>query len=86
MWCAAPRLHRPNLDTALIPRESAVLFRQEPVGLAMAAASAIAQTLLDEKAREGTDPFSRRDGWRFSRRQRKGVSNLNSRASRPRPS
>lgn len=53
-----------NLDTALIPRESAVLFRQEPIGLAMAAASAIAKTLLDERATEGVDPFSRRDGWR----------------------
>ena len=53
-----------NLDTALIPRESAVLFRQEPIGFALAAASAIAKTLLDERATEGVDPFSRRDGWR----------------------
>ncbi len=60
----SPSFAQANLDTALIPRESAVLFNQEPVGLAMAAASAVAQTLLDEKALEGNDPFSRRDGWR----------------------
>ncbi|GKT23860.1 acetyl/propionyl/methylcrotonyl-CoA carboxylase subunit alpha [Acidovorax sp. SUPP3334] len=52
-----------NLDTALIPREQAVLFHQEPVGLPLAAAAAVAQTLLRERATEGTDPFSRRDGW-----------------------
>ena len=52
-----------NLDTALIPREQAALFNQEPIGLAMSAAASIAQTLLTEKAQEGTDPFSRRDGW-----------------------
>ena len=60
----SPSFAQANLDTALIPRESAVLFRQEPVGLVMAAASAIAKTLLDERAAEGVDPFSRRDGWR----------------------
>ena len=60
----SPSFAQAHLDTALIPRESAVLFRQEPVGLALAAASAIAQTLLDERATEGVDPFSRRDGWR----------------------
>lgn len=60
----SPSFATANLDTALIPRESAVLFNQEPVGLVMAAASAVAQTLLDEKALEGNDPFSRRDGWR----------------------
>ncbi|MDB5886841.1 MAG: 3-methylcrotonoyl-CoA carboxylase, alpha subunit, partial [Polaromonas sp.] len=59
----SPSFAQANLDTALIPREEAVLFRQEPVGLAMAAAAAIAQTLLTEKAAEGSDPFSRRDGW-----------------------
>ncbi len=60
----SPSFANANLDTALIPRETAVLFNQEPVGLAMAAASAVAQTLLDEKVLEGNDPFSRRDGWR----------------------
>jgi len=53
-----------NLDTALIPREEAVLFQQERVGLPLAAAAAVAQTLLRERATEGADPFSRRDGWR----------------------
>ena len=55
---------RANLDTALIPREQAVLFNQQPLGLALAAAAAVAQALLNERAAEGPDPFSRRDGWR----------------------
>jgi 3-methylcrotonyl-CoA carboxylase alpha subunit len=53
-----------QLDTALIPREEAVLFKQEPIALALAVASAVAQTLLTEAAQSGADPFSRRDGWR----------------------
>ncbi|MBC7436707.1 MAG: acetyl/propionyl/methylcrotonyl-CoA carboxylase subunit alpha [Bdellovibrionales bacterium] len=53
-----------DLDTALIPREEAVLFKQEPVGLAFAAAAAVALTLLREKSLETSDPFSKRDGWR----------------------
>ena len=52
-----------NLDTALIPREEGVLFKQERIGLPMAVACAIANTLLQEKALETGDPFSRRDGW-----------------------
>lgn len=52
-----------NLDTALIQREQAVLFQQESVGLPLAAAAAVAQTLLRERASEGVDPFSRRDGF-----------------------
>ena len=52
-----------QLDTALIAREKAVLFHQEPVGLPLAAAAAVAHTLLQERASETTDPFSRRDGW-----------------------
>ncbi len=52
-----------QLDTALIPREQAVLFNREDVGLPLAAASAVAQTLLRERAAEGSDPFSRRDGF-----------------------
>ncbi|MCE1191271.1 MAG: acetyl/propionyl/methylcrotonyl-CoA carboxylase subunit alpha [Acidovorax sp.] len=52
-----------QLDTALIQREQAVLFHQEPVGLPLAAAAAVAQTLLRERASEGADPFSRRDGF-----------------------
>jgi 3-methylcrotonyl-CoA carboxylase alpha subunit len=53
-----------DLDTALIPREAAVLFHQQPVSLELAAACATAKTLLDEQALAGADPFSRRDGWR----------------------
>ena len=60
----SPSFMQANLDTALIPREQAVVFRQEPVGLALAAAASVAQTLLDERALEGADPFARRDGWR----------------------
>jgi 3-methylcrotonyl-CoA carboxylase alpha subunit len=60
----SPSFAGANLDTALIPREQAVLFHQEPVGLPLAAAAAVAQALLDEKATEAADPFSRRDGWR----------------------
>ena len=52
-----------NLDTALVERERAVLFDQEPVGLCKAVAAVVAQTLLDERALAGADPFSRRDGW-----------------------
>ena len=61
-----------QLDTALIERERAVLFHQEPVGLPLAAAAAVAHTLLAERAQETNDPFSRRDGWQshgeFTRR------------------
>ena len=53
-----------RLDTALIPRESAVLFQQDRVGTPTAVAAAVAQTLLGEHALEGADPFSRRDGFR----------------------
>jgi 3-methylcrotonyl-CoA carboxylase alpha subunit len=53
-----------DLDTALIQREQAVLFHQEPVGLPLAAAAAVAGTLLQERTMEQADPFSRRDGWR----------------------
>ncbi len=53
-----------DLDTALIPREQAVLFHRENLGLPAAAAAAVALTLLEEKAQETTDPFSKRDGWR----------------------
>ena len=52
-----------NLDTALIPREQAVLFNQERIGLPMAVACAVSQTLLRERTLETNDPFSRRDGW-----------------------
>jgi 3-methylcrotonyl-CoA carboxylase alpha subunit len=41
-----------------------VLFRQQNVGLPLAAAGAVAKTLADEAKLAGADPFSRRDGWR----------------------
>jgi 3-methylcrotonyl-CoA carboxylase alpha subunit len=53
-----------QLDTALIPREADVLFQQDRVGRALTVAAAVAQTLIAERATEGADPFSRRDGWR----------------------
>jgi 3-methylcrotonyl-CoA carboxylase alpha subunit len=52
-----------QLDTALIQRESAVLFKQDPVGLQASAAAVIADALQAEAAAQGVDPFSRRDGW-----------------------
>ena len=55
---ASPSFAEANLDTALIPREAAVLFNQEKVGLAMAAAGAVAHTLLHE--REGNVNVRRR--------------------------
>jgi len=60
----SPSFAQAQLDTALIPREEAVLFRQEPVGATLAVAACVAQTLLDERALAGDDPFSHRDGWR----------------------
>ncbi len=61
-----------DLDTGLIPREEAVLFNQERVGLKLAVASAIAHSLLQEAAEQAPlagrtgwlDPWARRDGWR----------------------
>ena len=61
----SPSFAQANLDTALIPREEALLFKQEPVGLELAVAASIARTLLDERSLEAVDPFSRRDGWRL---------------------
>ena len=72
---ASPSFARANLDTALIPREAAVLFSQEKVGLAMAVAGAVAYTLIHEQegaqaalsgADGWTDPWAQRDGWRAS--------------------
>ncbi len=60
-----------QLDTALIPREAAVLFDQEKVGLQMATAAMVAQTLVSESALSTKadssgwiDPWAQRDGWR----------------------
>jgi 3-methylcrotonyl-CoA carboxylase alpha subunit len=60
----SPSFSQANLDTALIPREQAVLFNQEPVGAELAVAASVARSLLDERVLQGTDPFGRRDGWR----------------------
>jgi 3-methylcrotonyl-CoA carboxylase alpha subunit len=53
-----------DLDTALIPREAAVLFGQTRVGAPLACAAEVARTLLAERAGQGFDPFSQTDGWR----------------------
>jgi len=60
-----------DLDTALIPREAAVLFHQESVGLPLAAAALVAHTLQQEQqavaaadASGWIDPWAQRDGWR----------------------
>nr|WP_315428742.1 acetyl/propionyl/methylcrotonyl-CoA carboxylase subunit alpha [uncultured Albidiferax sp.] len=60
----SPSFAQAQLDTALIVRESAVLFQQERVGLPLAVAACVAQTLLAEAALQTADPFSCRDGWR----------------------
>src|SRR6185369_2147065 len=49
----SPSFAQADLDTALITREQAVLFKQEPLGLPLAAAAAVAQALLEEQALEG---------------------------------
>ncbi|MDR1969224.1 MAG: acetyl/propionyl/methylcrotonyl-CoA carboxylase subunit alpha [Burkholderiaceae bacterium] len=61
---ATPSFAQAQLDTALIPRESASLFNQDPLGLDMAVACAVARTVLDERAAESADPFSCTDGFR----------------------
>jgi 3-methylcrotonyl-CoA carboxylase alpha subunit len=60
-----------QLDTALIPRESAVLFHQDKVGLPLAAAALVAHTLQAEQALSARqdahgwqDPWAQRDGWK----------------------
>lgn len=60
-----------QLDTALIPREAAALFNQDNVGLPLAAAALIADTLwmgeclaAQPDARGWQDPWAQRDGWK----------------------
>ncbi len=60
----SPSFATAQLDTALIEREAGALFHQEKVGLPLAAAAAVAQTLRAEQQLQGNDPFSQRDGWR----------------------
>ena len=52
-----------RLDTALIPREAAVLFNQEKLGLNVATAAVVAHTLHQENKQQSHDPFGKRDGW-----------------------
>jgi len=59
----SPSFAKAQLDTALIPREAAVLFHQEPVGGVRAVAAVVAHTVHAERRLAGTDPFSQRDGW-----------------------
>jgi len=58
-----------DLDTALIEREAAVLLKQPPLPLEIAAAGVVAHVLADEAqvqaADASADPWSRRDGWRL---------------------
>ncbi len=54
-----------ELDTALIERERAVLFNAAPLPLEVAAAGVVAHALAAERVLEGSDPWSRRDGWRL---------------------
>ncbi len=67
----SPSFALAQLDTALIPREAAVLFNQEKIGLPMATAAMVAQTLVSElalatkaDASGWIDPWAQRDGWR----------------------
>jgi 3-methylcrotonyl-CoA carboxylase alpha subunit len=61
---ATPSFSQAKLDTALIQREAASLFRQDPIGPDMAVACAVARTVLAERDAESHDPFSRTDGFR----------------------
>ncbi len=67
----SPSFAQAQLDTALIPRETAVLFKQEKVGLHMATAAMVADMLVSEHAlaqqaniHGWIDPWAQRDGWR----------------------
>ncbi len=67
----SPSFAQAQLDTALIPREAAVLFHQEKVGLPLATTALIAHTLVSEQsfatqadASGWIDPWAQRDGWR----------------------
>ncbi len=54
-----------DLDTALIERERPALFEAAPLPAELAAAGVMALRLAAEAAMEGSDPWSRRDGWRL---------------------
>jgi 3-methylcrotonyl-CoA carboxylase alpha subunit len=58
----SPSFADANLDTALIERERAVLFEQDPIGLPFAVASLVAHLLMSQQA-ASSDPWDARDGW-----------------------
>ena len=62
---ASPSFANADLDTALIERERAVLFKQPGLPLEVAAAGVVAHALGVEQRLEDADPWSRRDGWRL---------------------
>jgi 3-methylcrotonyl-CoA carboxylase alpha subunit len=55
-----------DLDTALIEREHQALFEAPGLALRWAVAGVLAHRLEQERAQQGSDPWSRRDGWRLS--------------------
>jgi 3-methylcrotonyl-CoA carboxylase alpha subunit len=68
---ASQSFAKAQLDTALIPREAAVLFHQDKVDVQLAGAALVAYTLDQEAqmaeqtdAQGWIDPWARRDGWR----------------------
>jgi 3-methylcrotonyl-CoA carboxylase alpha subunit len=54
-----------ELDTALIEREHAALFKQPGLLLEISAAAVVAHTLATEARLQTSDPWSHRDGWRM---------------------
>ena len=60
---ATPSFSQAKLDTALIQREEALLFKQRTLGADTAAAAAVVAELLAERGTQTADPFSNRDGW-----------------------
>jgi 3-methylcrotonyl-CoA carboxylase alpha subunit len=62
----SPSFAKAQLDTALIEREKAVLFNQQPLPMAWAVASVVAHQLVTEQpvADGWLDPWARTDGWR----------------------
>src|SRR5690606_20891261 len=56
---------RADLDTALIERAKAALFKQPGLPLSLAAAGVAAHALAQEAAAEDADPWSKRDGFRL---------------------
>jgi 3-methylcrotonyl-CoA carboxylase alpha subunit len=55
-----------DLDTGLIEREREALFEAPGLPLRWAVAGVLAHLLGQERVQQGSDPWSRRDGWRLS--------------------